>query len=222
MSDSGSDFATGGAAPATPLGRPSRTRRINVPTLASRAALCCYLVVDSTLPCPAALQAKWAKTVDREPHFDGDMLAIVGVIYSSWFFRTNHDAISDDDTLTLTNAALKTKRRANVMGFVDYIVDFIYMFSEDVHLPEASALNNGIDFAVYHNKSLRSSVLCNLTMDDVVEHHNNIKPSNAMVVSANLGELLAKNETSILRVVPLAQRIDMQYVIDGFPTKKGN
>ena len=85
MSDSGSDFATGGAAPATPQGRPSRTRRINVPTLASRAALCCYLVVDSTLPCPAALQVKWAKTVDREPHYDGDMLAIVGIIFSVGF-----------------------------------------------------------------------------------------------------------------------------------------
>jgi hypothetical protein len=94
------------------------------------------------------------------------------------------------------------------------------MLSEIEHLPEVSALNNGIDFATEQNQSLRNASLGHLTMDDVVAHHNNIKPSNAMVVSTNLGELLAKNETTILRVVPLSQRIDMQCVIDGFPTKR--
>ena len=108
------------------------------------------------------------------------------------FFRTNDDAIADDDTLILNNAALKNKRRANVVGFVDYIVDFIYMFNEIEHLPEVSALNNGIDFATEQRQSLRNSSLDHLTMDDVFAHHNNIKPSNAMVAPANLGELLAK------------------------------
>ena len=138
------------------------------------------------------------------------MLAIVGIIYFSWFFRTNDAAITSDDTLILNNAALKFKRRANVVGFLDYIVDFIYMFNQIEHLPDASALNSGIDFAFEHNKSLRTSSLGHLTMDDVFAYHGDIKPSNAMVVSANLGELLAKNETTILRVVPLSQRIDMQ------------
>ena len=94
------------------------------------------------------------------------------------------------------------------------------MFNEIQHMPEANALNSGMGFAFEHNQSLRTSLLGHLTMDDVFAHHNNTKPSNAMVVSANLGELLAKNETTILRVVPLSQRSDMRCVIDGFPSKK--
>ena len=92
--------------------------------IASNAAICCYLVVNSALSSPVAVQTKLARTIDREPHYDCDMIAIVGIVYFSWFFRKKDDPLHNNDILALSNAALKSRRRTMVYDFVDYIVDF--------------------------------------------------------------------------------------------------
>ena len=185
MSDSVSDFVIGSAMPATPPAAPLRRnrRRHNPMAMASNVALCCYLVVNNALPSPVVVQTKLARTIDREPHYDGDMVAMVGLIYFSWFFPKKDEALQSDDILALSNAALKNRRRAVVCGFVDYIVDFTYFLEEVQHVPDIDELVDGIAFADRYNVSLASCRLGHMTLDDIYAKHHDAKPCNAMVVS---------------------------------------
>ena len=93
------------------------------------------------------------------------------------------------------------------------------------HIPDFDEMVDGIAFANSYNVSLASCRLGHLTLENIYATHHDVRPSNLMVVSTQMGELLAKRETEVLRVVPITQRLDITQspvnheFIDGLPKK---
>ena len=78
------------ARPKRPRLRPRQARGARERPLQNMTSklLCVFLVVDSTLKQGLGIDNLWARTRDAEPHFDGDLLAVVAIAFYHMDFAT--------------------------------------------------------------------------------------------------------------------------------------
>ena len=80
------------------------------------------------------IDESYAKGTDVEPKFDATSDGIVGIVLYSWFYRATGDTINDSHTAEWTTSLRTGKnRKACVFGFVEYRVELILPFENDIY-----------------------------------------------------------------------------------------
>ena len=119
-----------------PVRAPKRLRQRRPLALSSVAALCTFLVCDTRLKSSYALEHAWAHSRDSEPHYDGELLAIVGVIMYSYVMRSAKTECGSDDLHQLEGVARRKHRGANggFRGLIEYSAQHIYALEQPFDL----------------------------------------------------------------------------------------
>ena len=207
----GSGFAVGrGDSPSPPpvkrLRGPARNPR--APVWQSAAAMCVFIVVDSSLRSSDQLMTKLARSTDALPHYEGNVLMVIAVAYISFKLRRPDEPVADDDMAELQRMDFAHVRRRAVEGFLDYTCDRIYMFNEPEHIFDESELSGdrtvlARTWSIEFNRRLCGS----LKLMDICLQNDGVSPCGVLCVSNVHAELLAKELTVAVQCMTLSPRM---------------
>ena len=122
MNDSDSDggFAIGGSATLksrTPRAKAAAKRNRPLATTSSKP-IAIWLIMDSLISEASYVKARFAKSQDCDPHFEGEHYSIVGCMFIQYSLRKPTDEPTTDDMSFCQRVALKTRKYvSSVLGY---------------------------------------------------------------------------------------------------------
>jgi hypothetical protein len=179
--------------------------------------LCVFLVVDSNLRQGVLIDKLWARTKDAQPHFDGDLLAVVAIAFITWTLRQSGAPTEDDVQLALEQEEKRRRRGVDgVAGYINYNVKHINEIDNWIHIPDTDELQRGL-VAANWCAQLIGSEASGINIRDLCARHGTQIPSHYLRVGPQLGELLVKDYTQIAQVRLLSERNRSRDIIPRFP-----
>ena len=221
VSDASSGFSGRGVCRAS-SGPPAAKRRRRtfkeLPT-ASEAAICVFVIADSWLHMTSRMEAVWAKSVDAQPHYDGDILAIVGVVFLSWAFKRVLEDFSTEDMKSLGSQETQRKRRARIIGFIEYTCNNqCYPLDDIIHISDRDELSDTRLMAAEYSASLQHASCYGRRFSEILR--NASRPIDCITIAPGLAELLMKGHTTSVQCGAITSRLDDTKLMHDFPSVK--
>ena len=164
-----------------------------------------------------AICDKWAKA-DETAIFTEDGAFIVGLVMVSWKYASSKAQVYEKCVSQWHEDLLKSRPQAKVGGFVEYIVEHLYMLDrcDWMEVGRAESVQSH-DHAVNWCGQLSNVLFHGKTILDVRAEHSCVTPMSAFTVSRYLGEVLCKRLMPTIFLDAISRRRPKQWVERNFP-----
>ena len=209
-----SDFKAAGA----PVGVSNKRTRKRCPLKqASSAALCVFLVVDSSMTMAPALDDKWAKTFATSTTYSGIVCAVVALVLIKWRLRALDDEPCDEDLEEQQRREHRLKHRSQQCGYLDYISDELFTFDKICNIDKGTVLN-AIDVLRRLSKCVRDSTYLGEPYLDFLNNNDIAHPTTLIQIPNHMADMLVTGDTTAIRCIMLTKRInDRSLCVQNFP-----